>query len=198
MARVHDLSSGRSSSSSPIRNRAISSIGFCVAERPIRSGRHGQSAPVVRATGLDDCRVCRVPTRGSRLRSRSRLRSSSRLRSAVMTRYSDSGVVTKMCGGLRSTSLPFGGQTCRPCARRPNLRTNPASLAGQIEQFLQRRLQIPLNVVGIGPRQGEDAEAGTKALLGMRPGRDDGLEKGRGRRTDFSRRRRGALGVHLP
>src|SRR3954471_13692780 len=36
----------------------------------------------------------------------------------------------------------------------------------------------------VAPGQRQDAEAGAKALLGMRPGSDDGLEKGSGRRTN--------------
>jgi hypothetical protein len=54
----------------------------------------------------------------------------------------------------------------------------------------------------VGPDQRQNAEAGAKALLGMRPGCDDGLEKRRGRWTDLlagrdqaSRRRRWALGI---
>ena len=46
--------------------------------------------------------ACRSP-RGSRRRSPcATVRSISRLRSAVSSRYSDSGVVTRMCGGVRS------------------------------------------------------------------------------------------------
>src|SRR5271167_301472 len=37
----------------------------------------------------------------------------------------------------------------------------------------------------VAPGQRQDTEAGSKALLGMRPCRDDGLEKCRGRRTDL-------------
>lgn len=36
----------------------------------------------------------------------------------------------------------------------------------------------------VAPGQRQDAEAGAKALLGMRPGSDDSLEKGSGRRTN--------------
>src|SRR5947209_19756407 len=39
--------------------------------------------------------------------------------------------------------------------------------------------------VVVAPGQRQDTEAGAKALLGMRPGRDDGLEKRRGRGTDL-------------
>src|SRR6202051_1273525 len=37
----------------------------------------------------------------------------------------------------------------------------------------------------VAPGQRQDTEAGAKALLGMRPGLDDGLEKRRGRWTDL-------------
>src|SRR4249920_233762 len=37
----------------------------------------------------------------------------------------------------------------------------------------------------VAPGQRQDTEAGAKALLGMRPGLDDGLEKRRGRGTDL-------------
>ena len=38
--------------------------------------------------------------------------------------------------------------------------------------------------VAVAPGQRQDTEAGAKALLGMRPGSDDSLEKGSGRGTD--------------
>src|ERR1700682_1892411 len=37
----------------------------------------------------------------------------------------------------------------------------------------------------VGPGRRQQAEAGAKALLGMRPGLDDGLEKRRGRGADL-------------
>src|SRR3954451_12907406 len=39
--------------------------------------------------------------------------------------------------------------------------------------------------IAVAPGQRQDTEAGAKALLGMRPGRDDSLEKRRGRWTDL-------------
>src|SRR6202158_927058 len=39
--------------------------------------------------------------------------------------------------------------------------------------------------VVVAPGQRQDAEAGAKALLGMRPCSNDGLEKSSGRRTDL-------------
>lgn len=53
----------------------------------------------------------------------------------------------------------------------------------------------------VTPGQRQDAEAGAKALLGMRACRDDGLEKRRGRGTNRPILSPAAIsppGVHLP
>ena len=61
----------------PVRNCATSSMGFCVAERPMRTGsRAGRVAPAVRAKAPDARRACRRRRRESHRRSRSPRRAS--------------------------------------------------------------------------------------------------------------------------
>ena len=59
------------------------------------------------------------------------VRSISRLRSAVSSRYSDSGVVTRMCGGVRSI------------AARSDCGVSPVRTAAVIRRRLQAALARP-------------------------------------------------------
>ena len=87
----------------PTRNFATSSIGFCVAEIPIR--RRGLSTTCWSRSRLSArCAPLRESITAwisSTITVRA-VRNISRLLLAVRRRYSDSGVVTRMWGGLRS------------------------------------------------------------------------------------------------
>ena len=86
-----------------VRNLATSSIGVCVADSPMRcSGRSATAAS--RSSVSARCAPRREPMTAwisSTITVRT-VRSICRLRSDVSSRYSDSGVVTRMCGGVRS------------------------------------------------------------------------------------------------
>ncbi len=86
-----------------VRYFATSSIGFCVADNPRRN--NGAFATSCRRSNVTaKCAPRRVPMTAwisSTITVRA-VRSISRDFSAVSSRYSDSGVVTRMCGGLRS------------------------------------------------------------------------------------------------
>ena len=86
-----------------VRNAATSSIGVCVADSPMRCTGCAATAA---SRSSDSARWAprRLPMTAwisSTITVRT-VRSISRLRSAVSSRYSDSGVVTRMCGGVRS------------------------------------------------------------------------------------------------
>ena len=100
----------RGTASLPTRKRATSSIGFCVADRPMRWSRarsdrcSRRTAASSRSSVSARCAPRRVPITAwiSSTMTVRAVRSICRLRSAVSSRYSDSGVVTRMCGGVRS------------------------------------------------------------------------------------------------
>ena len=86
----------------PTRKRAASSIGCTVAERPMRSGRCSHSASSRASESIRWLpRLSRISACSSSTITVRTLRSSARLRSAVSIRYSDSGVVMRMCGASR-------------------------------------------------------------------------------------------------
>src|SRR6266508_1613536 len=88
--------------SAPTRSCATSSIGFCVADSPTRCRRRPQtwsrrSSESARCAPRRDSRTAWI---SSTMTTRA-VFSISRERSAVRSRYSDSGVVTRMWGGER-------------------------------------------------------------------------------------------------
>ena len=120
----------------PVRNRAISSMGRCVADSPTRWGR---------ASAMWSSRA-NVSARCEPRRSRARAwisstitvvtpRSVSRLRWAVTIRYSDSGVVMRMCGGRRTIC-------CRSLAVVSPVR-RPVRIAGGSRPSLIARWRMP-------------------------------------------------------
>ena len=95
--------SGRRPGLEPTRKFATSSIGFCVADSPMRTT--GASATCCsRSSDSARCAPRRVPMTAwiSSTMTVRTVRSIARLRSAVSSKYSDSGVVTRTCGGVRS------------------------------------------------------------------------------------------------
>ena len=69
VAGVDDRAADRSlAPAAPTRNRATSSIGFCVADRPMRSRRRRTAQRAARATAPDARRACSARPRGSRRR----------------------------------------------------------------------------------------------------------------------------------
>ena len=92
---------GQAAAAAPTRKRATPSIGFCVADRPMRSQRPLRTAPpAAPATAPGASRACCRRARGSRRRSPCALRRAWRGPTAEpSSTYSDSGVVTRMCGG---------------------------------------------------------------------------------------------------
>jgi hypothetical protein len=89
--------------SPPARNCATTSMGFCVAERPIRTGGRWTRASR-RSSESARCapRLSSAMAWISSTITVSTLRRMARLFSAVSRMYSDSGVVTRMCGGRTS------------------------------------------------------------------------------------------------
>ena len=75
-------------------------------------------------------------------------RSVSRLRAAVSIRYSDSGVVIRMCGGVATHRLARSLRGVSP-VRTPvaDRRQRQAQLGGDLGDLRQRRLEVALDVV---------------------------------------------------
>ena len=92
----------------PTRKRATSSMGFCVADKPILcNGLFVRAAN--RSMLSARCDPRRFPTTAwisSTINVRT-VRSSRRPDSDVNRRYSDSGVLTRICGGLRTIAWRF-------------------------------------------------------------------------------------------
>ena len=61
--------------------------------------------------------------------------------------YSDSGVVTRMCGGVFSIAAPLLRQRVTRAHRRPHLRTQIPALQRQLLNLAQRPLKILLHIV---------------------------------------------------
>ncbi len=151
----------------PTRNRAIRSSGRCVAERPIRW----------RST-VGPCSATRCERR-SRVSARwaprfdwatawisSTITASAPVRISrapeVMIRYSDSGVVIRMSGGFRRI------------AWRSRCGVSPVRSPTEISRAdpLQRRAQVPLDVVGerLQRRDVDDPHALARAARAREPG----------------------------
>ena len=87
----------------PTRKRAIWSIGRCVADNPIRTGRREQSASSrSRVSAKCEPRLSRASAWISSTMTVSTAVKTWRLFSAVSIKYNDSGVVTRIWGGRRS------------------------------------------------------------------------------------------------
>ena len=87
----------------PSRKRATSPIGFWVADSPMRCSGCPVTCPSrSRLSARCDPRRESITAWISSTITVRTVRSIARLRSAVRSRYSDSGVVTRMCGGVRS------------------------------------------------------------------------------------------------
>ena len=86
----------------PTRNRATSSTGFCVADRPMRSSGRPHSAS---SRSSDSARwLPRLSSASAWISSTITLRtvpSIARPEAEPSSTYNDSGVVTRICGGLR-------------------------------------------------------------------------------------------------
>ena len=104
LAHVTDVDDLRTATraGAPTRNRAISSIGFCVADSPMRTGGFGVSAA---SRSSDSARwLPRLLPASAWISSTITVRvvdSIARPDSEPSSTYSDSGVVTTMCGGRR-------------------------------------------------------------------------------------------------
>ncbi len=174
-----------STRAAPTRNRATSSSGSTVAERPMRCGRRRASASS-RSSDSARCapRLSRASAWISSTITVSTAASSARPRSAVRSRYSDSGVVTSTCGGRRTMAWrrllvvsPVRTATRRAGGaeplRRPRRRRAPgAARAGSA----RRRWRAPGAARRRGPgwrraapRPGRRAAAG-RGPRGRRPG----------------------------
>ena len=115
--------------------------------------RHARSNAVqpLQRQGQMANRACRGPGRGFRRRSRSARRAASRgSRAQVSSRYSDSGVVTRMCGGWRSIAwrCAAGVSPVRTAARIGG--SSVAGSSGRGPDLGQRHFQVAVNVVGQG------------------------------------------------
>ena len=132
-----------------MRKCAISSMGFCVADRPMRCSRRPAS-DASRSSDRARCEPRLVPATAwiSSTMTLRVLASIARPESLVSSRYSDSGVVTRICGGdLRIAARSL----CGVSPVRTSARISAAAMPWRA-QFLgdsaQRRLEIALDVVG--------------------------------------------------
>src|SRR5207247_3053397 len=77
----------------------------------------------------------------------------------------------------------WSGVSSRKARSRPFLRIERIEATERALMRMPRRQAASTRALASGQRQ--DAEAGPKALFGMRPGGDDGLEKRGGRGTNL-------------
>ena len=141
VADLHDLRARRS------ENSATSSIGFTVADSPMRCGWRGpprhQASSRASVSARCEPRLSSATAWISSTMTVRTVRSISRGLSAVSRMYSDSGVVTRMCGRSREHPLAAPTRACRrcappcgsrpermPCAARPAPRSRPAAVPG--------------------------------------------------------------------
>ncbi len=106
----------------PTRKRATSSIGFWVADRPMRVRVPGATRLASRSSDSARCEP-RLELASAWISSTITLRAVASMRrpdSLVSSRYSDSGVVTRMCGGrlLMAARSPGGVSPVRTSTRK--------------------------------------------------------------------------------
>ena len=126
----------------------MSSMGFWVADNPMRtSGRSQSRSSLSSDSARCEPRLSRANACISSTITVRTWRSRSRLFSAVSSRYNDSGVVTRICGGLAQHFLPLGRRRVTRPNGRPNVRQFNAGLHSLLANTGQRQLQIAMNVV---------------------------------------------------
>ena len=140
---------------SPIRKRAIASSGFTVADRPMRTGGRSHSASS-RSSVSVRCAPRLLPATACSSSTITLFTdfSIARPEADVSRMYSDSGVVTRMCGGVRRmrSRSASGVSPVRTASRMPTsgspIACRPLADAGQrllqvladvVRQRLQRR-----------------------------------------------------------
>ena len=155
-----------------LKKVATRSSGRIVAESPMRCGfataaRRRPDRRAARASASSAIRACCWPSREFRRRSTvATLRNSARDFSAVSRMYSDSGVVTSTCGGLRSICCAFARRSCRRCAPPSgSAQARSRARAARDLQLAQRKLQVFADVVG---QRLERRDVDDQRLLGQR------------------------------
>ena len=151
----------------PTRKRATSSIGFCVADRPMRVSRRPASASS-RSSESARCEPRLVPATAwiSSTMTVRVVASISRPDCEPSRMYSDSGVVTTMCGGLR-----------RICARsycgvspvRTHVRISTSRIVcsrSSLANAGERRFEVAIDVVRQRLQRRDVDDAG---LVGQAP-----------------------------
>ena len=138
----------------PTSSRAIRSIGRCVADSPTRTGARPVVCSTSRSSRSSDSARCAprlspaIAWISSTITVRE-LRRAPRGRSRVVSRMnSDSGVVTRMCGGLlRHLRALAGRRVAGADARRGSRETSTPSRGRARAQLGERRLEVALDVV---------------------------------------------------
>ena len=134
------------------RNRATISMGLTVAERPIRCGR-GPPAFSTRSSSRASVSARCAPRLSSAIAWISStitvrtFRSACRLLSAVSRMNSDSGVVTRMCGGCLHHLLPLGRGGVAGAHGGANRRQQQSALGRQRRDPRQRHIEVLVDVV---------------------------------------------------
>ena len=126
---------------------AISSIGFCVADSPMRCMGCGARRRAAPGTTPGARRAWCPRPHGSRRRSPCARSSILRPDSLVSSRYSDSGVVTRMCGASRRIAAR---SVCEVSPVRTWARISNAGMPSRVSLRTdpgQRLLEIALDVV---------------------------------------------------
>ena len=148
-----------------------------------------------RARARGGCRACRASGRAARRRSPCRTRcSSARVRSAVSIRYSDSGVVTRMCGARFTMAARAAGvvSPVRSAVRDRGRRAAPAP-APPPRMPSERQLEVLVDVAAqrLEGRDVDDVDAVAELAFAPRGARAGRGPTGRPRascRTRWARR----------
>ena len=150
MSTISQSATPSATAPAPTRKRATSSIGFCVADRPMRvSGvAHSALQPLERQRQMAAALARRRP-RGSRRRSPCAPSTAcARPDSEPSSTYSDSGVVTRMCGGLAQALLALALRRVAGAHGGADLDVGQAQRAQLGADAGQRRFEVEADVVG--------------------------------------------------